>query len=80
MNDKLGFAWRVPEDATAGSVYYVGVNAEIDGVDSNGVWKILVVPSRAAPFETAEDFEAALIAGTSTFKYDSMDKFQDSPA
>ena len=77
--DKLGFAWAVPEDATVGSAYYVGVSAETAGVVSTGVWRIVVVSSRSTPFETVEDFEAALIAGTSTFKYDSMDDFSDSP-
>lgn len=70
----------MPTDATVGSAYYVGVSAEIEGLVSTGVWKIIVVSSRNAPFETAEDFEAALVAGTSTFKYDSMDLFSDSPA
>lgn len=77
--DKLGFAWAVPADATVGSAYYVGVSAETAGVVSTGVWRIVVVSSRNTPFETVEDFEAALIAGTSTFKYDSMDDFSDSP-
>ena len=70
----------MPTDATVGAAYYVGVSAEIEGLVSTGVWKIIVVSSRNAPFETAEDFEAALVAGTSTFKYDSMDLFSDSPA
>lgn len=77
--DKLGLAWAVPEDATVGTAYYVGVSAETAGVVSTGVWRIVVVASRSTPFETAEDFEAALVAGTSTFKYDSMDDFSDSP-
>lgn len=77
--DKLGFAWAVPEDATVGSAYYVGVSAETAGVVSTGVWRIVVVSSRSTPFETADDFEAALVAGTSTYKYDSMDDFSDSP-
>lgn len=77
--DKLGFAWAVPAGATVGSAYYVGVSAETAGVVSTGVWRIVVVSSRSTPFETVEDFEAALVAGTSTFKYDSMDDFSDSP-
>jgi hypothetical protein len=54
--DNFAFSWQVPDSASSGEEYFVGLQATVDGDSYAGIWKVQVTDR--ATFYTTQNFFA----------------------
>lgn len=59
---RVGAAYKVPDDAAIGDIFYLGVNNDFSS-QYTGTFKITVT-AHSEPYETSAEFDAALPADT----------------